>query len=105
MFPGYGDSLPRILTGCTSHLDEDLDALDGTMLSPADVRSVRCVVRRYAAWLRDDQARLAHGDFDTTHIYEKNCRYSGIIDFGEIRGAEPLYDLGHFQLHDGERLP
>jgi Ser/Thr protein kinase RdoA (MazF antagonist) len=29
-------------------------------------------------------------------------RYSGIIDFGEIRGADPLYDLGHALFHDTE---
>ncbi len=32
-------------------------------------------------------------------------RYSGIIDFGEIRGANPWYDLAQFHLHDGEQMP
>lgn len=50
-------------------------------------------------------ARLAHGDFDVTHIYQRDGRYTGVIDFGEIRGAGRLYDLGHFCLHDGETLP
>ncbi len=27
-------------------------------------------------------------------------RYSGIIDFGELRGADAYFDLGHFLLHD-----
>lgn len=30
--------------------------------------------------------------------------FSGIIDFGEIRGADLFYDLGHFALHDGETI-
>jgi aminoglycoside phosphotransferase (APT) family kinase protein len=47
-------------------------------------------------------AHLAHGDFDATAIFSAAGRYTGIIDFGEIRGAEPAYDLGHFHLHDGE---
>lgn len=44
---------------------------------------------------------LAHGDFDATHIYAdpKSHAYTGIIDFGEIRGADPLYDLGHLLVH------
>lgn len=46
------------------------------------------------------QALLAHGDFDITHIFCADGRYTGLIDFGEIRGAEPLFDLGHFQLYD-----
>jgi Ser/Thr protein kinase RdoA (MazF antagonist) len=50
-------------------------------------------------------AWLAHGDFDTTPIFHVEGRYSGLIDFGEIRGTEPLFDLGHFLLHDRERTP
>jgi len=47
---------------------------------------------------------LAHGDFDTTPIFHSEGRYSGLIDFGEVRGADPLFDLGHFLLHDREHL-
>jgi Ser/Thr protein kinase RdoA (MazF antagonist) len=50
-------------------------------------------------------ASLAHGDFDTTQIFQANGRYTGLIDFGEIRGTEPLFDLGHFLLHDHEHPP
>jgi aminoglycoside phosphotransferase (APT) family kinase protein len=58
-------------------------------------------------WLRRPDGAtsgLAHGDFDATHIYlsEPAMRYSGIIDFGEIRGADPWYDLGHALFHDTE---
>jgi aminoglycoside phosphotransferase (APT) family kinase protein len=48
---------------------------------------------------------LAHGDLDVTHIYTHAGRYSGIIDFGEMRGADRHFDLGHFLLHDGETRP
>jgi aminoglycoside phosphotransferase (APT) family kinase protein len=51
------------------------------------------------------RASLAHGDFDVTPIFCARGRYTGLIDFGEIRGAEPLFDLGHFLLHDRETLP
>jgi Ser/Thr protein kinase RdoA (MazF antagonist) len=50
-------------------------------------------------------AWLAHGDFDTTAIFQTGGQYSGLIDFGEIRGTEPLFDLGHFLLHDHEHPP
>lgn len=49
-----------------------------------------------------DHGHLAHGDLDVTHIYVHAGAYSGIIDFGEMRGTDPYFDLGHFQLHDGE---
>jgi aminoglycoside phosphotransferase (APT) family kinase protein len=48
---------------------------------------------------------LVHGDLDVTHIYAHAGRYSGIIDFGEMRGADSCFDLGHFLLHDGETRP
>ena len=50
-------------------------------------------------------AWLAHGDFDTSPIFQADGRYTGLIDFGEIRGTEPLFDLGHFLLQEQERAP
>ena len=50
-------------------------------------------------------AHLVHGDLDVTHIYISDGRYRGIIDFGEMRGADEYFDLGHFLLHDGETRP
>ncbi len=52
----------------------------------------------------DKPARLAHGDFDTSHIFVHEGAYAGIIDFGEMRGMPATYDLGHHLLHDCERL-
>jgi Ser/Thr protein kinase RdoA (MazF antagonist) len=52
-----------------------------------------------------ERAWLAHGDFDPSHIYQHQGSYSGIIDFGEIRGAGCWYDLAHVRLHDGELVP
>jgi aminoglycoside phosphotransferase (APT) family kinase protein len=62
-------------------------------------------LRELAAVEQDRPLRsgyLAHGDLDITHVYAHAGRYSGIIDFGEMRGADPYFDLGHFLLHDGE---
>ncbi len=52
-----------------------------------------------------EQAALAHGDFNVTQIFCDDGRYTGLIDFGEIRGTEPLFDLGHFHLHDHDIVP
>jgi aminoglycoside phosphotransferase (APT) family kinase protein len=52
-----------------------------------------------------ERAALAHGDFDTSHIFALHGTYAGIIDFGEIRGAEPTFDLGHLALHAPDALP
>jgi Ser/Thr protein kinase RdoA (MazF antagonist) len=66
---------------------------------------IRAIIAERNVWLDGDQGWLAHGDFDATHIFQADGCYAGIIDFGEIRGADRWYDLGHFHLHDGERVP
>jgi aminoglycoside phosphotransferase (APT) family kinase protein len=47
-------------------------------------------------------SHLAHGDFDVTAIFQVQGSYTGFIDFGQIRGADRFFDLGHFLLHDRE---
>lgn len=90
----------------TSAVDDNLcRLLDVGVLSEATMQSILSLVAYVEANAQANQsAWLAHGDFDTSHIFQENGRYSGIIDFGEIRGADKLYDLGHFLLHDGERI-
>src|SRR5207249_1740511 len=75
------------------------------VLTRAEIVELRTIINRLEAWLDVQHACLAHGDFDVTHIYQEDGRYTGIIDFGEIRGADAPYDLGHFNLHDGETRP
>ena len=38
---------------------------------------------------------LIHGDYKSEHIYIKEGRYSGVIDFSDIRGGSNLWDLAH----------
>ncbi|GLV54733.1 hypothetical protein KDH_15800 [Dictyobacter sp. S3.2.2.5] len=75
------------------------------MLSQTETAMLAQLLRRYDAYLNAEQGYIAHGDFDSTHIYQLGGHYSGIIDFGEIRGAHQWYDLAHFHLREGERLP
>jgi aminoglycoside phosphotransferase (APT) family kinase protein len=86
-------------------LEEDLAFLSEHVLNTREIKAIRGIVDRFGARLDIEQAWLAHGDFDATHIYHEHGCYTGIIDFGEIRGGDPFYDLGHFQMHDGETLP
>lgn len=97
--------LPTYRRFAVERLEEDLAVLRAHMLSGREAWTIRAIVREHDAWLDVEQGRLAHGDFDVTHIYQQHGRYTGIIDFGEIRGADRYYDLGHFAVHDGETLP
>jgi aminoglycoside phosphotransferase (APT) family kinase protein len=89
-------------TFALEQVEDDLAFLGQTVLTAAETVVIQGTIEHYDAWLHVEQAWLAHGDFDVTHIYQHDGRYTGIIDFGEIRGAHQLYDLGHFNLHDGE---
>lgn len=124
---GYGwIDLPDATTGglraeCSirgtwlAEYDRELTYVLARGLVPHD--SIPALHRTFAAW-RDlvpeasTSAFLAHGDFDASHIFCASLdtgvisgspdAYTGIIDFGEARGADPFYDLGHALLHDGE---
>lgn len=83
----------------------DLAFLAQSTLTPGEIRQLERIVARFDPWLDVPQATLAHGDIDATHIYHRDGQYSGIIDFGEIRGTDRYFDLAHFHIRDGERLP
>jgi aminoglycoside phosphotransferase len=38
---------------------------------------------------------LSHGDFSLEHVFQNNGEYSGIIDFGDIRGTSKYHDMAH----------
>ena len=84
------------------HFEADLGLLPEVSFSAGEIAAIRAVVQWHAAWLEAERAWLAHGDFDVTPIFQQDGRFTGIIDFGEIRGTDRWYDLGHFRMHDGE---
>jgi aminoglycoside phosphotransferase (APT) family kinase protein len=97
---------PTLRSFVFEHLETDLAALERQrLLSGHDAEAIRALVAAHPSWLNAEQAVLAHGDFDVTQIFQRDAWYTGIIDFGEIRGADRWYDLGHFRMHDGETLP
>lgn len=55
--------------------------------------------RERAAGPDGETGYLAHGDLDTPHVFARDGRYTGIIDFGEIRGTSRWYDIAEFALH------
>ncbi len=96
--------LPTYRAFMLERLEDDLAVLGQYVLNRKEGVAIREVIDRFDGLLEGEQAWLAHGDFDATHIYQENGRYSGIIDFGEIRGTDAFYDLGHFRMYDGETL-
>jgi hypothetical protein len=87
------------------YCEADFAYLVKSFLSSSEVEMLERVVSQCARYLCMEHGYPAHGDFDATHIFHAGRRYTGIIDFGEIRGTDHWYDLGYFHLHDGEQLP
>ncbi|HVD16771.1 MAG TPA: aminoglycoside phosphotransferase family protein [Actinomycetota bacterium] len=85
----------------TSYLPDPWPGPLAALFTAAELEHLWALVDRERG--RDlEGGTLAHGDFDRTHIFHLGGDYSGLIDFGEIRGAEPLFDLGHFALWERE---
>jgi aminoglycoside phosphotransferase (APT) family kinase protein len=99
---GEQPSYRAFMTGC---LESDLIVLATRTFSGTEIAAIQKQLETHTAWLEVADARLAHGDFDTTPIFHQDGKYSGMIDFSEMRGASQHYDLAHFGLHDGHRLP
>jgi aminoglycoside phosphotransferase (APT) family kinase protein len=88
------------------HFAAPIQALVGCdMLSVHDVARIARLLDRACVIFADEPAVLAHGDFDLTHIYYQDDTFTGVIDFGEVRGAHWLYDLSHFAIESGHLLP
>ena len=81
-----------------------IDALAGPAgeLLGRDARRVGAVIEQLAGLVAGQPSRLAHGDFDASHIHADDDGYRGMLDLGEMRGAPPLYDVAHFALHEAQ---
>jgi len=84
--------------------EADLAYLAKSTLSRTEAAMLERLISQYDSYLNSEESCLAHGDFDSTHIYQEAGRFTGIIDLGEIRGTDRWYDLGHFHLHDRKQL-
>lgn len=75
-------------------------ALAGIGFEPGDVASVEdLLTEAVRLGPPGDTGYLAHGDFDTTHIFGRAGAYTGLIDFGEIRGADYTFDFATLMLN------
>jgi aminoglycoside phosphotransferase (APT) family kinase protein len=98
--PSYRD----FVTSYMPHTTAKRRRLLKSLLAPHHIIQIEAMIAFESARVLD-RSRLAHGDLDVTAIYSRGDAYTGIIDFSELRGAEPELDLGHFLLHDRETNP
>lgn len=76
-------------------LESDLSAL--AAFFPADTMArLRDLTQEARQTLNVQNAVLVHGDFCMEHIFHEGDEFTGFIDFGEMRGNHPYFDLGAF---------
>ena len=86
-------------------LADSLEMLDRFDFSKKEINRISRLVETACRILDTGNAVLIHGDFDTSQILHRNGKYTGMIDFGEIRGCNPLVDLATCLLFDGRKRP
>jgi aminoglycoside phosphotransferase (APT) family kinase protein len=79
--------------------------IEQALLSSPEIMQLERQLAQALQRFSGESSRLAHGDFDPTHIFHCGREYTGMIDFGEIRGSHYLYDLGHFAIEYAHFLP
>lgn len=104
------DQLRAEYKSCAAWLQQDTEPAIAVLQHAGIVRKheaqalVNLLQQTQARW-EDQPAQLAHGDFDPTHIFHHGGTYTGMIDFGEIRGTPRWYDVGHFAVENADLLP
>jgi Ser/Thr protein kinase RdoA (MazF antagonist) len=78
------------------HLDSDIETLGQYPFSDDDRKRIADLMVAARRLLNVPDAVLVHGDYDVSHIFHAAGKYSGVIDFGEIRGNSRLFDLATF---------
>ena len=104
------DHLQGEHSSCTAWLQQDTEpaiaALQhASIVRKEDVQALHDALQQATTLFADQPAHLAHGDFDPTHIFHDHQTYTGVIDWGEIRGTPRWYDVGHFQIENADLVP
>ncbi|UCD09379.1 MAG: aminoglycoside phosphotransferase family protein [Dehalococcoidales bacterium] len=86
-------------------LTEGLNNLNKFEFSDMEITRITELVETAHKITYTENAVLVHGDFDSSHIFHDSGRYTGIIDFGEIRGCYRLTDLATCLMFDRYRRP
>lgn len=80
--------------------------LDHDLLHRSLADRVRsCLHQHRDAVGQDGPPALLHGDLQTRHLFAANGRLSGFIDFGDVAGGDPIFDLARYSQGGAATLP
>jgi aminoglycoside phosphotransferase (APT) family kinase protein len=63
------------------------------------------ILKREAAWYPDISPRLIHNDLAPQHIFIDNKKVSGIIDFDNANGGDPVYEFSRWKFAYDKQYP
>lgn len=86
-------------------LADGLDNLDQFGFLNSEITRIIDLIEVAGRILDIENAVLVHGDFDSSPIFHDCGYYTGIIDFGEIRGCYRLADLATCLIFDRYERP
>lgn len=86
-------------------LADGLEILSQYDFSETEITRITELIETALRILDTENAVLVHGDFDSSHIFHDRGNYTGLIDFGEIRGCNRLIDLATCLLFNGQKRP
>ena len=85
------DTLKGVKRTFLEYFDEftsdDLVCLYYYDFTDSELEQIREYIKQARSSLNIPNAVLVHGDFDSSHIFHANGKFTGFIDFGEIRGS------------------
>lgn len=73
--------------------------------SEDSVKKALEIIERDRPLFRDVPSHLLHGDFGPKHILTENDEITGVIDFENCKGGDPIYDFANWDFWYGESIP
>jgi Ser/Thr protein kinase RdoA (MazF antagonist) len=100
-----GIDAPRTLTGfkdsykeyCLNNLEDRIkNIVENSLLSTEKSEQILSYIIQKQELLDVSTSHLIHGDLNPEHIFSNDNKYSGIIDFGDMKGASRYHDLVNY---------
>lgn len=74
-------------------------------LLPATIEKAFFIQRKHAKILEIKTPYILHGDYSPKHILTDGVRVTGIIDFEDAKGGDPIRDIAWMNFFYGDSAP
>ena len=70
------------------------------LLTSQQIENLYAILEKYRKHPEFAEGHLAHGDYSKHHIFCKDGKYTGMIDFGDLSSGSRLYDLATYKIYE-----